>query len=555
MDRIKTLLLSTMASLFVACSMPNDTYNRLVLADSLLLEHNNEDSALSVLKNIEPKTDEDSAYYNILKTAIDYNKFVEINTFDDIDFSIKYYTRNHNVRNLAYAYYYKSLIYFINDWSYDDMFLMLKNAEQLAETTTDYRLLDRIYSAMSVASGTARQPEVAVKYAHKELFYSKKLNDNYCLAYSYLNLSTMYSLLNKNDSAHYYILQSLLLIESVEDEPKANFYTYIGEAFMKSNPLAAEKYFLDALKYSKRSSAYFNLSKLYYSQNQYNKAETYRDSALIRAWPELKTEIFSYMAERSFINRNIEQFKDATDSLINTQKEISNMRETNKILELQRKFDYEKQQAAYNKKCLVYWLIISVFVAINIFAYFLYRQRIHKMREKEFEIENQSIQLHGKIMSMTLTVEVYKAQIAELKAENQQLLSKKTDAFTTINDNDYKIFELQEKIDLLDKQKYDYLEEGKRIYQRIRQNQTITMFDDKWVNCAYYFTMQEGESLFDGYNKLTINDKIFIIADDFLNKTDKEISKILAISTVTVRSRRSKIRRKKKVSDVCEDGL
>jgi hypothetical protein len=360
-----------------------------------------------------------------------------------------------------------------------------------------------------------------------------------------LNLATVYTDLSKYDSAHYYILQSLSFIESVEDERKSDFYTYLGEAFLNSNPLAAEKYFLDALKYDWRSSAYFNLSKLYYAQNKPNKADAYRDSALMRAWPELKCEIFSYMAERSYENQDIEKYKEAADSIFNTQKKIADMREKNKVLELQRKFDYEKQKGMYERKTLILWLIISGFVALYILIFFLYRQHAHKIRERELEMENRNTQLYSEITLKSLNVEVYKAQIAELQAENQKLKSLKSKRSQTIADNDSKIVELQGKMDLLDKQKFEYLETGKQVYQQIVQNQTITMADDKWADCVYYFTIQEDETIFDGYSKLTINDKMFIIADEFLKKNDDEIASIFAISPVTVRSRRSKIRKKR----------
>lgn len=541
--RFKTIAVGIV--LFIAaCSPKNDTYRQLVVVDSLLLGHNYEDSALSILKNIEPQTVEDTAYYNIIKTAADYNEYVEINNFDKINYSIEYYTEKYDVRKLAYAYYYKSLIYYINGWSHDEMFHLLKKAEQIAEHTNDYRLLDRICSAMSVASGEARQLDVALQYAHKELGYSKKLNDNYCLAYSYLNLATMYSLSGKSDSAHYHILQSLSFIESVENETKSDFYTYIGEAFMKNNLQAAEKYFLDALIFEKRSNAYFNLSKLYYIQNQRDKAKKYQDSALMRAWPELKNEIFSYMAEKSYENRDFDSYKAATDSIIKTQRETARIREKNKILELQRKYDYEKQKAAYDNKILVLCLIIIILLTIYVCVFLVHKQRIHKIREKELEMENRNNQLYGEITEMTLNVEVCKAQIARLQAENIKLASM-NNSKQTIADNDNQIVKLQEKMNLLDKKNFEYLETGKQVFQQIVQNQTITLIDDKWADCVYYFTMQKGETSFNGYNKLTISDKIFIILDDFLHKKDDEISKILAISPVTVRSRRSKIKKKK----------
>ena len=220
------------------------------------------------------------------------------------------------------------------------------------------------------------------------------------------------------------------------------------------------------------------------------------------------------------------------------------MREKNKILELQQKYDYEKQKSAYDRKNLIMSLIISILIAIYVFVFLLHKQHVHKIREKELEMENRNNQMYGEITAMTLNVEVYKAQIAELQAENIKLANQKNNSNQAIADNDSKIVELQEKMNLLDKQKFEYLENGKLIFQQIVDNQTITMVDDKWADCVYYVVMQKGRDVFDGYNRLTINDKIFIIADVFLKKSDDEIAKILAISPVTVRTRRSKIKKK-----------
>ncbi len=96
MNRRIMAIVAAVVLFMVACAPKNDTYRQLVVVDSLLLGHNYEDSALSILKNIEPQTKEDTAYYNILKTAVDYDKYEEINSFDKVDYSIKYYTMLEN---------------------------------------------------------------------------------------------------------------------------------------------------------------------------------------------------------------------------------------------------------------------------------------------------------------------------------------------------------------------------------------------------------------------------------------------------------------------------
>lgn len=80
-----------------------EIFQQLVNADSLLYK-NLVDSANNVLKEIEPKTKEDSAYFFVLKAENTYRKH---NTpdFNEINFSIKYYEKHSKDRNLANAYY------------------------------------------------------------------------------------------------------------------------------------------------------------------------------------------------------------------------------------------------------------------------------------------------------------------------------------------------------------------------------------------------------------------------------------------------------------------
>ena len=174
-----------------------------------------------------------------------------------------------------------------------------------------------------------------------------------------------------------------------------------------------------------------------------------------------------------------------------------------------------------------------------------HKVRLQKIREHDLALENQNAQLYGNLMAMTANEENYKKQIIQLEAENQNLASQKNDLSRTISSNKARITILQDKVDKLNTQKYEYVEVGKTIYRRIEQNQPITMFDDKWANCVYYFAMNIDNSFFDDYSNLTINDKVFLIADIFLTKTDDEIAEIFAISSVTVRSRRSKIKKKR----------
>lgn len=173
MKALKMILPLLLAANF-ACSHKSETYKLLVEADSLILGHRNFDSALHILRNIEPKGKEESAYYNILEVAASCRSEKPIKSFDGINASIKYYTDNYDARKLAYAYFYKSMIFTNKDSLEKDMITLFKNAEQHALKTTDYRLLDRVYSGLTFTNSTFAEKDEALKCAQKELAYAKK---------------------------------------------------------------------------------------------------------------------------------------------------------------------------------------------------------------------------------------------------------------------------------------------------------------------------------------------------------------------------------------------
>ncbi|MBR6082332.1 MAG: hypothetical protein IKP62_05335 [Salinivirgaceae bacterium] len=547
MNRHFLLFLSAISLFSASCSHKSETYKLLVEVDSLILGHHNSDSAIQLLNKIEPKGKEESAYYNILEAATSFKGEKPVKSFDGINASIQYYTDNYDARKLAYAYYYKSTIFINKDSLNSEMISLFKNAEQHALKTNDYQLLDRVYSGLFFTNSTFEENDEALKCAHKELKYAQKQNDNYSIAYALINLAfTHHYMAHDTDSVAYYIRQCETLADDVDAEDKYYIYNYIGLTLMQDDPSSAKQYFLKALKFKKQIEAYMNLAKILFAENKHEEALKYCDSALLIK-PNLvsREETYMLMAEYYYKSKDIEQYKKIIDELINTKAKLSQYKDNRKLLELQQKFDFEKQRAEYNSEKMLLISLISLLTALVAALILFHKVRLQKIREHDLALENQNAQLYGNLMTMTANEENYKKQIVQLEAENQNLASQKNDLSRTISSNKARITILQDKVDKLNTQKYEYVEVGKTIYRRIEQNQPITMFDDKWANCVYYFAMNIDNSFFDDYSNLTINDKVFLIADIFLTKTDDEIAEIFAISSVTVRSRRSKIKKKR----------
>lgn len=547
MDRRLITIVTAIVLFMAACSRKSDTFRQLETIDSLLLGHNMDDTAVVLLRDVKPETQEDTAYYNILMSAAEYDQNRRIKSLEPISYSINYYTVNPDNLKLANAYYYNAL-YHIGMYKYnEDVAVLLKKAEQLAETTGNIRLLNRIYSALTIVNGTMGEFNEAIQYSDKECFSARILQDNYCLVYALMTRSTIYKAMHNNDSSEYYILQCKTLADNIEDKDKAFFYNYLGECFMNENHAAAKKYLYDALKYSKLPDTYANLAKVYYNENQDEIAERYCDSALVNASYAVKKDILSLMTDKSYENKDIDKYKKASSLLIKTLEYKIQRNEQNRLLELQKKYDFEKQRTKYEKKQWRLYAAIGVLIGLCLIGLVLYKLRLQKIRNRDLELENTNSLLYNEINDLNNKISTCKSHIANLQNENQQLLKKNGSTSSAIPDNNEKISQLNTKLKDLSNRQLSYFEKGAQIFKLIELNLPITKYNSDWADCVYYFNTKYPEqgSLFEEYNNLTISDKIFIIIDIFLQKSESDIERILAISPVTVRSRRSKIRKKK----------
>ena len=537
--------------LLFACSHKSETYRQLEQIDSLLLGLNMDDTAALLLKNIDLETSNDTAYFNILQAAAEYDKNRLINDTNALNFSIGYYTAHYDNQKLAYAYYYKAIYYVCHNTFNENVVFLLKKAEQNAENADNLRLFNRIYAVLTIVNASRGEFSESLKYSNKECYTAKKMHDKYCLAYAFMSRAIIYKAINCLDSSEYYVLQCKTLADKYEGADKVFLYNYLGECFIKDNPPAAKKYFLEALKYRKLSDSYANLAKIYYDENQFEIAERYCDSALINTSITVRNQIYSLMAEKSYESKNLEKYKQTTDMLIKSLKNEMAKNEKNRMLELQKKYDFEKQRTKYERKQWRLYAAIGGLIGLCLIGLILYKLRLQKIRNHDLELENANALLYSEITDLNNKIATCKSYISNLQSENQQLSAKNGFDSNVIPTNNEKINQLNIKLKDLNNRQLSYFEKGAQIFKLIEMNLPITKYNNDWADCVYYFNTKYPEqvSIFEEYTSLTISDKIFIIIDIFLQKSDENIEQILAISPVTVRSRRSKIKKKKKVSE------
>lgn len=511
------------------------------MADTLLYM-NNMESAEAILNNTKTVAQEDSAYYFVLKAETDYRQGGIPDT-NEINYSINYYKRHNDNRIHANAYYYKACAYIVTcDLLPKECFILLKEAEHLAEKTSDNSLKNKICAALSYANGIKNQPEEALKYAKKEYYFAQQMNTRRDMAYALLRMSTCYKKIGQNDSSEYFIMQCKTLANEIDDNDKAFFYNLLGECFINDNTDAALQYFHTALQYNTSPQSYNNIAKIYLAKNDTLNWRIYTDSALANSWYDSKIDILSGIAQKYYEHNDIANYKKTTDRMITTLEELNEYEKNNYSLEIQKKYDFERQQTEYEKNVWLFIAVISFLSTACLSLVFIYKYNTHKI--KQLEKENAHLYDNQKL-SNELNDE-YKAQLDYFLEQNDEISSNRDKLTSVIEANNGMIAKLRTKIDELTQQSKEYYAIGKMIYDRICQNLSIADYKRNLANCLLYFetTYPDKAKIFAPYDGLSIENKIFLICDDGLKKTDEEISSIFDISQTTVRTRRSKMKLK-----------
>ena len=535
-----TIIIICIIIIIAGCNTKSEVCQQLAQVDSLLC-NNCVDSASTILKNIEPQTKEDSAYYFVLKAETDYRQG-ELPNFDEINYSISHYETYNNDRMLATSYYYKVCAFIARDTLPKECFMLLKQAEQLSEKTSDNNLKNKIYTGLAYANGTKDNLDEALYYSKKEYYYAQKLNCRRDMAYALLTMATCYRLLEQKDSSEYYIMLCKSFANDVDTNDKSYIYNILAECFMQENPDAAIQYLNTSLKYKKKPQAYYLLAKIYYMKNDTLHWQKYCDSALALVWYKEKIDILTDIAQTHYDAKDITAYKKTTDSLVKTWKEYIDYKKNNLSLEIQKKYDFEKQQTEYEKDIWILVAIICILMVAGLVIFMVNRRNLRKIKQ----LENDNAQLYEKQKVFIDNLDEYKAQLVFLQKQNEELSSTSDNLASIVEANKQMISTLQHKVDEMDMQNNAYLAVGKTIFERMKQNLSITDYKENYANCLYYFETihPDKTNIFDSYTNLTIENKVFLICDDFLGKNDEQMSTIFDISQTTVRTRRSKLKTK-----------
>lgn len=215
------------AAALMACSGNHDQqmYDRLAKADSLLTREL-PDSALKELTTISLPADNGrrcKAYYSLLVTQARYLLNMSADSSANIDYAIKYYEETDDKEKLARAQHWKAGL-LLEAGRYMEAIEAEKGAEENVNVEKNPMLAMRIHDILSKLNEKTGNYLLAKDYAFKSLQQAEKMRNKDRIAYSHYSISSIYTHLEKTDSALYHIEKSLLLIDYVKTITSAIIY-------------------------------------------------------------------------------------------------------------------------------------------------------------------------------------------------------------------------------------------------------------------------------------------------------------------------------------------
>lgn len=508
----------------LSCDHSDDTYNKLKQIENMLYEVPGE-AADSLLNNISPEeldSPEKSMYYNMLKTGVKYGIGERKQNDSIISRCVDYYEKNGDKEKLAISIFYRACInYNIDD---ENNLLNMKRAASLAESIGNYGLMAKTYSGITVYVGNSGEPQLALKYAQKEVAAAKKSEKEALLVYAYLHLSIAFRLLGTQDSALFYARQSELYVNEFQPIYKAYIYYNLGALFTNSNDSLAEAYLKKSLDYTPLTQAYSALADIYEARGDQQSASEMWKNAIKDANYIQKTEIFDAMASSEYKKGHFEECCNALTEKDKALTEFYDWKLKNKASELESKYNLGLYQQKIRSR-----IIMAVFAAVLLIVVlsFLYHMRVRRIENERMEMEMNYEKTKNTLTGM-------ERRITELETDKKS----KTSELTI----------LKNKTEKLKKKIQNNIQHGHDLYDKLNNNESTINWTDNDIFCIldYTSTIYPGFilSLDTDYQGLNAQQKLFVIATDLLNKDDKTLCDIFALEKQSLYTKRYRIKQK-----------
>lgn len=505
----------------------------------------NPDSAKVILTKVRPNSLSESgqAEYGLLKTIVDYKTLGTIKNDSLISASIAYYDRHGDDWHRGRAHLYRGALRMYRPHNipnaildtivtdhdtlvaekvppeyHQDAIKDLKTAETIAEDADDEKLKNHAYELMAYTNISFRDYPRILKYSHKWLDSSIKLNDSVKILRGLFLCATTYNRMGQTDSATVYTKKGVELAKHADAWlPAYEEYFEKAEIYLT---LGIIKNAEDSLKAWEEIIGYQTRAKALKEQGKYEEAIKQAKLGLehsdqlncLRCW-ELLYEIYNLTGDKEQASFAKMQTYNGMYGLgrMNTQ-----MEDWQRILEDERNTKDLNHRLSGMQK-LIIALIAVVVLAIGIGMWW-HRRKVLKLSFRLDEDARRISELRTKIELQEKSGEENGQEMARLKEELENRLERISSTLLI----------------------------GTQMYNQLQQRQCIAEVTAKEQQCLVdYFAQlrpkrwQEWERK---YKNLSTAQYVFLIMQDDLRYDDEAIAAALNVKRTSVRSMRSRIK-------------
>ncbi len=551
--KISRLIWFLPISLFIVSCSQNEICSSLKTAEDII--NDNPDSTLSILREIDYEALKDNhlkALYGLLYTSANIKKQKVPDNDSLIDYSIQFFENNNDSYHLADSYYYKGMMCYAKK-QLEVSAHYLKKAESLSIEFGYSWITNKIYERLIYLNYITDNKALTLEYSKKFLESSFELKDRVLISRAFVMVASSYSAVNLSDSAYFYLKSGLRYIDDVNSILKADILVDIGEMYYEKGDMdLSETNALQSDSIHPNPHAKMLLGKIEYQRGDRLKAKEYWNHALSTNDVKIKKDLYKIIAN---YYAEVGNYDDAyiislkLDSLNDT---INKSSKT--VQELQLKYDRAKSESELYQKIL-YALVFAFLASAALFVSFRYHQKRVRSYNSTIEtLTNNNDTYKSEIENFTEKVNMYQHEIGLYvsKVSNyEEEISKNIEKIKLLKTSDRskqkEIDELKDNISTLYKSIMSELQKGNTIYETIKNRKPIVHYSDEDLNSLVDFYKIINNKVFTGwlerYTPLSVRQYVFLILED-LGYDDYDIADVLGVSDTTVRSTRSRIKKK-----------
>jgi tetratricopeptide (TPR) repeat protein len=525
-------------------------HSQLAEVDSLILSEQ-QDSAYNLLQTIKESdldTDQDKAYYQLLtvQTSILTKRYFKSDSL--IDAVIGFYQQSEDIPKLANAYYYKANSLLMNH-SPEEAIVYLKQAEQLAKRTTDYRLRYKVAECISYLNSISGKYDLALDYVKEAFVLIDKIDNKRWQADAYYRMGISYANLNMMDSAKYYFDKTQDYIKYVREDKLPYFLTSIGMVYKDDSPMVAKKNFSEALAIKELTAPLEGLAEILYFEGKEEEAYQLWKKALTVNDYTPKDNIIHNLLEYDIEHGNTDKVCEQVNEIIAIKDSIINKVKNDTIKDLQTRYDHQVAMNAAHERT-IWWqrsigVLLVTILLVTIYA-IRYRNKLKlKLKNRQIKI-NQYISQLNELESKKLQADLQISSLRDDKEKDcQEIISLKNQK----SEADEEIQQLKKTIKDLSGQEISKIRIGYELLSGVEDNKCVRNWPTENYEAflAYYDTINHDflRNVAKKYKNLTPQNVFYLVLKN-MKKSKDEIATIFGISKESLRSIEFRLNKKDK---------